>query len=54
MQIPALLLPTGTFKKISKKKTPAIMEKKIKEQKICALLKGRVNGNQKNSSKKRR
>ena len=48
MQVPALFLPIGAIKKISAKKTPKIVEKKIKKKKICALLKGRVNGNKKN------
>ena len=54
MQVAALLAPIGATKKISKKNTPKVMEKKMKEQKICALLKGRVNGNEKNNSKNRR
>lgn len=48
MQTPALFLPIGTIKKISTKKTPKVVEKKLKNKKICALLKGRVNGNKKN------
>lgn len=47
MQVPALFLPIGAIKKISAKKTPKFVEKKIHNKKICALLKGRVNGNEK-------
>lgn len=54
MQIPVLLLPTGTTKKVSTKKTPKFVEQKRTNLKICALLKGRVDGNEKNNRKKRR
>lgn len=54
MQVPALFLPIGAIKKISAKKTPKVVEKRMKKQKICALLKGRVNGNEKSSSKNSR
>lgn len=50
MQVPALFLPFGEVKKISTKKTPKIVEKKTKQKKICALLKGRINGNKKNGT----
>lgn len=53
MQIAALFLPTGASTKVSAKKTPKRAEKKMKDQKICALLKGRVNGNEKNSKNRR-
>ena len=32
MQVPALFLPIGAIKKISAKKTPKIVEKKIKKK----------------------
>lgn len=48
MQVAALFLPIGAIKKISTKKTPKIVEKRVKNKKVCALLKGRVNGNKKN------
>lgn len=54
MQVPALFLPTGAIKKISAKKTPKVVEKKSKNKKVCALLKGRIDGNKKNSSKNSR
>lgn len=47
MQVAALFLPIGAIKKISTKNTPKIVEKKNKPKKICALLKGRINGNKK-------
>ena len=53
MQVAALFLPTGKSKKVSTKKAPKIVEQKKNNQKICALLKGRVNGNEKTSSKRR-
>jgi hypothetical protein len=54
MQVAALFLPTGTTKKVSTKKTPKFVEQKRTNIKICALLKGSVNGNQKNSKNSRR
>lgn len=49
MQIAALFLPKGTTKKVSAKKTPKFVEAKKTNNKICVLLKGRFNGNQKTS-----
>ena len=49
MQTAALFLPKGVIKKLSMKKAPKLMEKKKKNEKICFLLKGRVNGNKKTS-----
>jgi hypothetical protein len=54
MQTAALFLPTGIKKKTATKTTPNFVEKKIKKEKVCFLLQGRVNGNQKNASKNRR
>ena len=54
MQVAALFLPTGTTKKVSTKKTPKLVEQKRTNLKICALLKGRVDGNQKNTKNSRR
>ena len=51
MQVAALFLPIGAIKKISTKNTPKFVEKKNKPKKICALLKGRIDGNKKNSVK---
>ena len=53
MQTAYLLTPIGGTKKTSTKKTPQFVVKK-KDNKICALLKGRVNGNKETSSTKRR
>ena len=49
MQTPVLFLPTGQIKKVTTKKTPKLVEQKKNKEKICFLLKGRVNGNQKAS-----
>ena len=54
MQVAALFLPTGTTKKVSTKKTPKLVEQKRTNLKICALLKGRVDGNEKNNKSGRR
>jgi len=51
MQVAALFLPTGVIKKTSTKKTPKLVEKKKNNEKICALLKGRINGNKKTNTK---
>ena len=53
MQIP-FLLSTGKVKTKTTNKTPAFVEKKKNNQKICFLLKGSVNGNKKTGSNKRR
>mgnify|MGYP003342933174 CR=1 FL=1 len=50
MQVAALFLPTGSIKKTSTKKTPEFVEKRNKPKKICMLLKGRIDGNKKNTS----
>jgi hypothetical protein len=52
MQLAFLLSPQGVTKR-STKQTPVFVEVK-KNYKICALLKGSVNGNKENGSTKRR
>ena len=54
MQIAALFLANGVTKKVSTKNTPKFVEQKRTNIKICALLKGRVDGNEKNNKSGRR
>ena len=54
MQTPVLFYPKGVIKKLATKKTPKLVEQKRTNLKICALLKGRVDGNQKNTKNSRR
>ena len=46
-QVPALFLPFGVIKKVTTERIPLPVEQK-KNNKICALLKGKKNGYKKN------
>lgn len=54
MQIPALFLPKGKHgQKATLAQFPTLTQTKKKKTKVAALLKGKVNGNQKNNNETR-